>query len=241
MPSNRLPPFDDVLTVIRSLSRQNTVLRLTRSFRGLLISQDVYIIDVEPGGATFQASDSRLCATQEGHVNLHSRLFPKPVVAHMTETNVRQGTFVLSDFAYIETQWKERLSERVHPQKPAHVTLRWRRKAIRASLEDLSVKGMGLLAYKLLEKGAQFQPGSHVLLDLQIPPDYDWAAMRGTVVYVSPVKYSLVRIGIRLHPNSRDAHALEKYVAGRKNEIIEELELAYFDARKPQGVESFYF
>jgi len=235
------PAFDNVLNIIQSLSRQNTVLRLTRSFKGLLISQDVYIVGIEPGSATFQASDSRLCATQEGYVNLHSGSFPKPVVAHMTEPNVGQGTFVLTDFAYIENQWTERRFERVHPRKPAHVTLRWRRKAIRASMEDLSVNGMGLLAYKLLEKGTQFQPGSHVLLDLQLRPDYEWSALRGTVIYVDPVKCDLVRIGLRLHLNSREASSLEKYVAVRKNEIIEELELAYFEARKPRGVEGLYF
>jgi len=239
--SSYIPAFNNVLNVIQSLSRQNNVLRLTRSFKGLLISQDVYIVGIEPGGATFQASDSRLCATQEGYVNLHSRLFPRPVVAHMTEPNVGQGTFVLTDFAYIENQWTERRYERVHPKKPAHATLRWRRKAIRASMEDLSLNGMGLLAYKLLEKGAHFQPGSHVLLDLQLPPDYDWSALRGTVIYLNPVKCSLVRIGLRLHLNSREAYSLEKYIAGRKDEIIEELERAYFEARKPLGVERQYF
>jgi hypothetical protein len=239
--SNYLPDFANVLNLIQSLSRQNTTLRLTRSFKGLLISQDVYIVGTDPGGATFQASDSRLCATQEGSVNLHSRLFPRPVVARMTEPNVDQGTFLLTDFAYIENQWTERRYERVHPKKPAHATMRWRRKAIRASVEDLSVNGIGLLAYKLLEKGTQFQSGSHVLLDLPLPPDYEWTALRGTVIYVDPVKCSLVRIGLRLHLSSNEASSLEKYVAGRKSEILEELELAYFEARKPRGVERLYF
>jgi PilZ domain len=236
-----LPALDNVLNVIQSLSQQNSVLKLTRSFKGLLISQDVYIVDIEPGGATFQASDSRLCATQEGFVNLHSRLFPRPVVARMTEPNVDQGTFLLTDFAYIENQWTERRYERVHPKKPAHATMRWRRKAIRASVEDISVNGIGLLAYKLLEKGTQFQPGSHVLLDLPLLPDYEWTALRGTVIYVNPVKCSLVRIGLRLHLSSKEASSLENYIAGRKDEILEELELAYFEARKPRGVERLYF
>jgi hypothetical protein len=241
MPAIRLSPLDDVLSLLRSLSLENTVMRLTRSFRGLLISQDVYLVGVEPGGATFQASDSRLCATPEGPVNLHSRLFPRPLAARMTEADVRQGTFVLSDIAYIGTQWTERRSERVTPKSPTHVTLHWRRKAIRASLEDLSVKGMGLLAYKLLERGAHFQPGSHVLLDFELPNDFDWAAMRGVVVYVNQCSSSLVRIGLRLQPNDRDARSLETYLAQRKQEIVDELEQAYFSARAPAGVERLYF
>jgi hypothetical protein len=241
MPSNRVPPSDDVLNLLESLSQGNTVMRLTRSFRGLLISQDVYLVSVGLGSVTFQASDSRLCAMSEGQVNLHSRLFPRPMVARMTEADVRQGTFVLSNIAYIGTQWSERRSERVTPKSPAHVTLHWRRKAIRASLEDLSVKGMGLLAYKLLERGAHFQPGSHVLLDFELPNDFDWAALRGVVVYVKTCSSSLVRIGLRLQPNDRDARSLEKYIAQRKQEIVEELELAYFKARTPVGVERLYF
>jgi hypothetical protein len=241
MPANRASPMDDLLSLLHSLSLGNTVMRLTRSFRGLLISQDVYLVSVGSGGATFQASDSRLCATPEGLVNLHSRLFPRPLVARMTEADVRQGTFVLSDIAYIGSQWIERRSERVTPKGPAHVTMLWRRKAIRASLEDLSVKGMGLLAYKLLERGTHLQPGSHVLLDFELPNDYGWTAMRGIVVYVNQCSSSLVRIGLRLQPNDRDARSLESYVAQRKLEIVDELEQAYFKARGPVGVERLYF
>src|SRR3989304_1736478 len=130
---------DDVLTIIRSLGRQNIALQLTKSFKGMVLNEDVNILEVNPDCATFQTTSIEMCAALEGDIYLHNQLFPKPVVAHLKNLNTCQGTFVLSGFGYIDTEWKDRQYERVRPPKTVYVTLHWRRKAFRASLENISV------------------------------------------------------------------------------------------------------
>jgi len=48
-------------------------------------------------------------------------------------------------------------------------------------------------------------------------------------------------IGIQLYPNAKEARLLEKYIAYRKQEILAELNQAYWEMTRPRGVESLYF
>src|SRR3990172_3514289 len=189
MSSNFAPTDDDVLTIIRSLGRQNVNLRLTKSFRGMVLNQDINILEVNPDCATFQTTSIEMCAALEGNIYLHNQLFPRPVVAHLRNLNTCKGIFVLSGFAYIDTEWKERQYERVRPPKTVYVTLHWRRKAFRASLENISVNGMGLLAYKIFKCGMKIQPGLNTQLEFQLSPEYK---------YDPPFKSHILVFGIKM-------------------------------------------
>jgi hypothetical protein len=48
-------------------------------------------------------------------------------------------------------------------------------------------------------------------------------------------------LGIRLYPKLEQARQLEKYIANRKTEIMEELERASMAAKISSGVEYQYF
>ncbi len=233
--------LDEILAVIRSLGRQNLALGLSKSFKGVVLDQKVSVYKVNPDSVTFRVDDVRLCAALEGYVHLHSRLFPKPVVAHLTHLNVCNGMLVLSGFVYIDTDWKERQHERVQTQNPTYVTLRWKGKVFSACMENISVKGMGLLAYKLFERGMKIQPGSNARLDFQLSPEDRYTSVRGVIVYLHPLSSLWVKLGIRLFPSARQARSLEKYIAHRKDEIMEELDRNSYELSRPRGVESLYF
>jgi hypothetical protein len=235
------PAVDDVLSVIRYLGQQNETLELTKSYRGLVLQQDVKILEVTVDDATFRTTNLEMSAALKGNVYLHSQLFPKPVMAKLKNLDLKKGILVLSGFAYIDNQLKKRQHERVRPKHPAYVTLHWKTKAVRECIENISVNGMGVLAFKLLEKGMSIRPGSKIQLEFQLSPDHKYTGLKGTVIYVNSIDSYLTTIGIQLFPNIRETRLLEKYIAPRKQEILEELNQAYWELVKPKGVASLYF
>jgi hypothetical protein len=100
---------------------------------------------------------------------------------------------------------------------------------------------MGVLAYKLFERGMRIQPGASTQLDFQLPPEDRYTSMRGTIVYMHKLDSLLVKLGIRLFPSASQARSLEKYITHRKDEIMEELDRAFYEMIRPRGVESLYF
>jgi hypothetical protein len=236
-----LPAVDDVLSVIRYLGQQNATLELTKSYRGLVLQQDVSILEVTTEDATLRTTNLEMSAALKGNVYLHSQLFPKPVMARLKSLDLKKGSLVLSGFAYIDNELKKRQHERVRPKHPTYVTLHWKGKAVRECIENISVNGMGILAFKILEKGMRIQPGSKIQLDFHLSPDYKYTGLKGAVIYINSMESYLTTIGIQLFPTARESRLLEKYIAPRKQEIMEELNQAYWELIKPRGVESLYF
>lgn len=241
MPSNYLPAVDDVLSVLRCQCQQNAAIELTKSFRGLVLQQDVRVLEVNPDSATFRVTHTETCAALEGDVYLHSRLFPKPVMAKIKSLNLDNGMLVLSGFAYIDSELEKRQHERVRPKNPTYVTLHWKGKAHRACLDNISVNGMGILAFKIFEKGMRIQPGSKVQLEFYLPPDYIYMAPKGTTIYINTIGRYLTKIGFRLFPTVRESRLLKEYIAPRKQEILEELKQEYWEMKRPRGIETLYF
>ncbi|HSF81874.1 MAG TPA: PilZ domain-containing protein [Anaerolineales bacterium] len=240
MSPNISPAGDDALSVIRSLGQQDSALELTKSFRGLVVRQGVTILAVNPDGVTLRVTDLEMCTALEGDVYLHNQSFPRPVMAHLESMNIHKGEFILSGFTYKDCEWKKRQHERVQPRLPTYVTLRWKGVAVRACLANISANGVGILAYKLIERGIALQPGANIHLDFQLSPDHKYTALKGTITHLNSTG-NLATVGIRLFPKAKEAQQLERYVAHRKQEILEELSLAYWEKSKPRGVDSLYF
>jgi hypothetical protein len=164
-----------------------------------------------------------------------------PIMARLCDVSVINNTFVVSDFTYKEEGWKDRRYERVLPEEPAYATLRWNRKAIRTSLDDISCQGVALLAYKLAEKEFTIQSNSEILLDFQLPSNFRWTALRGVVIYLRPLGKAFTRIGVQLHSNPGQSHLLKHYIASQKVEIKAELDQVFLDAlRTPDVVDQFF-
>jgi PilZ domain len=241
MSSLSMPVVDDILSLIRYLEHNNLTLKLSKSFREMVLHQEVSILESGLDSATFRVTDVAMCAALEGTVYLHNLLFPKTVAARVKLLNLNRGVFILSGFSYVEAEWRERQYERVRPKTPSYVSLRWRGKALRVPMDNISANGMGVLVYKLFEKGVEIRPGTNVQLDFKLAPDHSFTGLKGTIVYLRAINGSLIKAGIHLIPKVRDAQALEKYVAQRKREILQELDWAYCELCKPRGVESLYF
>ena len=232
---------NEILTLLDSHADQKSSLAMTKSYWGMILSQDINTVAVDKHRAVFQALDRDFCAALEGCVHLHSHFLPKPVKARVRDPSVRRGMFTLSDFSYIEGDWKERLHERVQPKEPTYVSLCYRRENIRASLLDISLSGMGVLVCISDDHELEFQPNSSVCTDFQTSPTFRWTKLGGAIHYQQKMSRSIARLGIRLYPKIEQARQLEKYIANRKAEIMEEFDQAYIDAPIQSSVEFQYF
>jgi hypothetical protein len=206
-----------------------------------VLQEDVRVLEVNPDAATFRVTNTETCAALEGDVYLHSRFFPKPVMAQIKSLNLKNGMLVLSGFAYFDIEWKKRKYERVRPKQPTYVTLQWKGKSHRACMDNISVNGIGVLAFKVFERGMSIQPTSKVQLEFQLPHDPIIMALKGTIIYINTIGRYLTKIGIRLFPTARETRLLEEYIGPRKQEILEELNQTYWEMKKPKGIETLYF
>ncbi len=241
MVPNQATVQDEILVYFGLLSEQKTSIMMTKAYRGLILSQEVIPDYVDRSHVVFQAMNREICTILEGCVHLHNPLFSKPVKAQVKDLSISKAMFALSDFSYLEGDWKERIPERVQPNAPTYVTLQCQSVEYRASMLDLSVNGMGLLVGNSEDCEMEFEPNSCVRTDFETAPGFRWAKLGGAIHYQLKVARSIVRLGIRLYPKIEQARQLEKYVAKRKAEIMEELDQAYLNASIPLGVECQYF
>jgi hypothetical protein len=232
---------NEILALFDSYADQKSSLMMTKSYRGLLFSQEVKTVAVDAHRAVFQALDLDCCAALEGCVHLHSSFLPKPVKARVRDLSVRRGMFSLSDFSYIPGDWRERFHERVQPKDPTYISLCHRREYFRASLLDISFSGMGVLICSSDDCEFEFEPNSSVCIDFQITPALRWTKLGGAIHYQQKLSKTISRLGIRLYAKLEQARQLEKYLADRKAEILEELEQSYDAALMHSGVEYQYF
>jgi hypothetical protein len=241
MSSDRDISSGEALDVLRSIERQNVTLKLTKSFRGISLNQDVSILEVDSSHAVLEATNLRMCAVLEGLTYLHGQELPKPLSARVVDLNIRRGIVILSDFSLVSAEWKARKHERVRQKFPTYVSLRCKSKPCRVPLEDVSLEGMGILAYQLDQRGVPLEPGGKICMDFQLAPGFRWSSVRGTVVYVQPRESSLARVGIQLYPDAKEARYLEGYIANRKKEILEEVTQVYMARSDPYSVINQYF
>ena len=236
-----LPAVDDVLPAISYLGQQDAAIELKKSFRGLVLQQEVRVLEVSPDEAAFLLTDIEMSAALEGNVFLHSQLFPKPVKAQVKSLDIEKCKLVLSGFVYVDTELNKRQHDRVRPKQSTYVRLHWRGKTQRACIDNISANGIGIFAFKMFERGMRIRPGSNVQLKFQLSPDHKDMVLKGTVVYINPMDRYSTTIGIRFFPTARASRLLNEYITPRKQEILEELNQAYWELIKPRGVESLYF
>jgi hypothetical protein len=231
----------NVIAILHTIAQDNNSLQVTKPFRGTILNQDARILAITPNGIVLQAADVRMGFTSGACIYLNSKLLPMPVLARLCGVSVINNTFIITDLTYKEEGWKERAQERVHPKEPAYVTLHWNRKTLRASLDDISCQGIGLLAYKTIEKGFKFQPDAEILLDFQLSGNYRWTGLKGSVIYQRQLGKAFCRIGVQIHPNPSQSHLLKQYINSQKVEIKSELDQIYTDAlRTPDVVDQFF-
>jgi hypothetical protein len=231
-------PYDDRVIVMGTAVPADRSMTLTKQFKGLELSQPVRLLEATPEYAVLQATNPTLIPLLEGVVSLHSQAFSTSIVGRVEHMNYVDGVFHLADFSIQD--WKQRQYERVQPKDPTYITMRWRQKAGRVCLEDISVSGMGVFAGREVGREIKIEAGLIVHLDFRLY-EYAFEHLEGRILYRQRVGQCVEKLGIRLFPNSKQRRSLEEYVALRRQEILAEVSEIYIKAREPHGVECQYF
>jgi hypothetical protein len=109
------------------------------------------------------------------------------------------------------------------------------------TLFDIHSHGAAILMREDLVAELHAAPMAHAELTFQIQPSFNCKDLKARVMNLEPAAGSLVRIGVELHPNQRQAYQLETYIQRRKEEILLELDKAYLRVLEPRRVEDLYF
>jgi hypothetical protein len=232
---------DEFLAFFDSLLGQSSSLLISKAYRGITLTRKIKTMMVNQQGVVFKAFDRDICTAIKGRVYLHSQLLIKPVMARVKDQPISKGLFSLFDFSHIQGEWKDRNYERVQPKDPTYISLNHRNMAVRASLLDISLNGMGVLVGSSDDHKLDFQPNNGIRSDFQTSPNFGWTKLGGAIHYQQKVAKSIVRLGIRLYPKVEQHRQLKEYIDNRKAEILDELDQEYLPASFPAGIEHHYF
>ena len=241
MSSNGWAAANDLFPVFESLAKQQSTLTLSNSYQGIVWFQDSRIMAVNPEFAVVKVKDCKTFVSPGNHIQLHNTAFSRPVNATLQDLNYDDGLLFLSGIAYSDREWQPRYHERVQPKNPTYAILTFNRRNIRACIENVSMNGQGLLIDKRYLQDSRIKLASKVLIKFKLPPAFEWMSLKASVVNLNIINDSLVRLGIRLHPNTQESRSLVNYVTGRKQEILAELDQNCLEKMVTHGVETLYF
>jgi len=241
MDRNQIIPSIDAVNILTRLAEKKIPLYLSQPYKGMVLPQELQILNIQEGQVTIQAPNQGCNFLVGDFIFLHSQEITQTLVARLVEINLPTGQLRLSELVYLGTPWKERSDMRVEPKDPIMVDVRTASMTYRACMENLSLNGAGLLAYKAIERGIPLEPQQRVLLDFEIPPEHRRIVVRGVIANLHLLGETLVRIGVHILPSVIKKHWLQRYILWRKNEILEELKRNSFEENRNSTVVNLYF
>ncbi len=233
-------PQERIATVIERLAACNHTITIASTYKSLILTHPIRILDILPDRVIFQAPEYRLCFTLKGKIHLYSYEIPEAVTARLLKLDMIEGKIALSNLTFSGQSWKERLSERIQPRDPICVDMSWNNTLARTHLENLSATGMRMMISRTIDKGVCTDCDASVRLAFQLPRDALKMDLRGKIIYSRQVR-NLVIVGIRFFPSASQEKRLNRYILARKAEILDELELAFQKMFEPRQIQDLYF
>lgn len=231
----------DPVALLSSLARHQAPLSMSHPFHGVVLTQDLSLISLNPDSALVRVGRQWLATGPGERIYLHSPMVTEVLAARVMGINSQSGELSLGDFSLQERPWAERGHERVQPRLPIHATVRWNEQSFSAALEDFSVNGAGLLAYKLRERGMDLQVGQALKLDFDLHQPRTHLALPARLANIRYHGGHLACLGIVTYPTINQARSIGRFIEQRKVEILAELDEMYQQTFQPQSVKELYF
>ncbi len=219
---------------------RNHTFSIASTYKGLILTNPIRVLDVLPHCVVFQAPDLRLCFTLREKVHLYSHALSEAITAQVLELNLILGKISLSDLAFSGRSWKDRHYERIQPQNMICVDFSSQKITSRAQLKDLSTTGMSLLVSRARDKRLCTDRDAPVRLALQLPKDDFKMDLKGKIIN-SRQSGNLVIIGVSFVPNKSQEKRLHQYIQARKTEILNELESEFHKLLEPPQIQDMFF
>jgi hypothetical protein len=235
------PIKHEPLSVLGILAHQGAPLRMSRTYRGLLVTVDVNLLTIGADRVLFQDPRNRIYVRPGDQIVLHSPVSDETLGGRVLEINIQQCLISVGELTQIDRPWSERGQERVQAHQPVRVSLRDGNRGVPTLLENLSLTGVGLLAYKLTERGLELRPGQAVNLDFELPRGAGRFLLSARMANVGYPSSHLACLGVATYPDVEQAQQLERYITHRKAEILQEIDLSFAESFEAHTVTQLYF
>ena len=226
---------------LEALFKPELCVTVSRTFRGMLFTQELSFISMQLDQALFTISHGRLLADPGDQIFLRSPSGTEVFSARVMELDNYLGRLTLGEFKSMGRSWIARSQERVQPHQPTRVILRCKDCFLPTFLENLSLAGVGLLAYKPVEHGMEPRIGHAVKVDFDLPLARGHLSLPGKLVNVGYPGACLAYVGVQIFPNMQQARLLERYITNRQGEIINEIDNVIKKSFGPPSVHDMYF
>jgi len=226
---------------VESLFNHDIPVKLTRPFRGMLFTQELSFVSMELDQAQFTIAHGRLLTKPGDRIFLRCPSGNEVFSARVLELDNYLGRLILGEFKSLGRSWATRSHERVQPHQPTRVVLHCKDCFLPTFLENLSLAGVGLLAYKAVEHGLRPRIGHAVKVDFELPVARGRLSLPGKLVNVSYPGARLAYIGVQIFPNVQQARLLERYITNRQGEITNEIDQVIKASFGPPSVHDMYF
>lgn len=216
-------------------------LTMSIPYKGLMLSEEIQVLHIGRDYGVFQAPSQHLFTSIKDSVYLHGPYLSQTIHAHIEEINPHRAWITLSRFSYLFTQWRDRIDERVQPDKPMRVRIYCSTRRCSGTIDNISKTGMGILIYRLNEKQIHTELGSKVKIEIPFSNDAQPLRFDAIVMTVKTIGRSLAKVGLQIIPNKKQQVPLEQYVQFRRDEIFGELNSVWMSFQEPRGTKDLFF
>ncbi len=215
---------------------------LTTVYKGIPLTQKITQIEVDPDCVQFKPPH-QICGVVPGqHIYIHHEKLPRSVDSSVEDIDLVAGVIKTANLKYIDHPWKVRAYERVQPKHPLRTIFSVSHWSISACVADISVCGIGLLIYRMNQKGLEIEPGVPIQLGLRLPDSNAPQVIKGTIVRCNQIGSSaMVSLGIQTYPTEKQARSLKAYINSRQTEILDELSLLVRQSMEPAQTKDLFF
>jgi hypothetical protein len=212
---------EDISTLIRS----EDSIEVTIPMSGMLVNDRIKVTDTSSNQVIARAGNiGNFCSGSET-IPVFLRLHDEQtiVVSRTVKILIHNDEVHLSDFHVLKQEWRERSEQRVQPKFPVYFSFTSDGIDIRASLHDISVKGMCVIANVQMDEIPETITNSDLDLTINVKPYLEEFLVRGIVKDMRYLTESLTRIGLEIFPTRSDFRRLADYIHVRRQEISEEV------------------
>jgi hypothetical protein len=235
------PNSNHVFSILTYLLQAGEQLTVMIPYKALLLTQEVRTLEIGADHLVLQAPNQRLCSSIQERVYLYTERSPQGVTAIVREMNLERGIITLAGFRFIDTPWYKRRSDRVEPEKPTHLLFKYGENTYKARLADLSLHGLGVLIYMKQHMVFPDQLGEKLQVELKLEPDIPLVKLVAELVSCHTLSDTLTRLGLATSPRGVQKTLLSQYVAGRRHDILSELENVSSHVMDPRCSKDLYF
>lgn len=226
-PIQELTLFDSSREIedITAFIKPHDSITATIPLGGMLIDDKLLIKETASNQLIAQAANiGNYCSGSES-IPIFLRLKKKEaiIVGRLMKLVVKEDEIHLQDFRMLKQGWKNRSEERVQPKHPVYFTFKNDGHEFRASLNDISVKGLCMIANIGADEVPEALANLDLTLLLSLESFIDEFHVKGIIKNYRYLTDSLIRIGVETFPSRSDFRCLSNYIRQRRSEIMEEV------------------